>query len=76
MVESIRKQFMRIGLYYSLSEWFHPVFLRDQTNNYKTQHYVSVGIFLKIRLVYKITAIYLAISCIEDIFTISKPNPA
>ncbi|XP_065906797.1 alpha-L-fucosidase-like [Dysidea avara] len=32
---------IHFGLYYSLFEWFHPLFLQDQANNFKTQHYVS-----------------------------------
>ena len=33
---------MRFGLYFSLFEWFHPLFLSDQANHFRTQRYVSV----------------------------------
>jgi alpha-L-fucosidase len=32
---------LRFGLYYSLFEWFHPLFLSDKANHYHTQRYVA-----------------------------------
>ena len=32
---------VKFGLYYSLYEWFHPLFLKDQANNFSTSHYVD-----------------------------------
>ena len=31
---------IRYGLYHSLLEWFHPLYLRDKKNGFKTQHFV------------------------------------
>ncbi|XP_037355617.1 tissue alpha-L-fucosidase [Talpa occidentalis] len=38
---AIRKRHIRYGLYHSLLEWFHPLYLLDKKNNCKTQHFVS-----------------------------------
>jgi len=35
---------IHFGLYYSLYEWFHPLFLQDKANNYQTNTYVTVCI--------------------------------
>jgi hypothetical protein len=32
------------GLYYSLFEWFNPVYLRDKSNNFTTQNYSKVNV--------------------------------
>ena len=32
------------GLYFSLFEWFHPLYLEDKANKFETQNYVKVGI--------------------------------
>lgn len=34
---------LRFGVYYSLFEWFHPLFLTDKANHYRTQRYVAVS---------------------------------
>ena len=28
---------MRFGLYYSLYEWFHPLYLEDKANNFSSR---------------------------------------
>uniref|UniRef100_A0A2K5DRE8 Alpha-L-fucosidase n=1 Tax=Aotus nancymaae TaxID=37293 RepID=A0A2K5DRE8_AOTNA len=38
---ALRKRNMRYGLYHSLLEWFHPLYLLDKKNGFKTQHFVS-----------------------------------
>lgn len=37
---AIRKRDIRYGLYHSLLEWFHPLYLRDKENGFKTQSFV------------------------------------
>ncbi|XP_047123724.1 alpha-L-fucosidase isoform X1 [Hydra vulgaris] len=32
---------VHFGMYYSLFEWFHPLFLLDKANNFKSQEYVQ-----------------------------------
>jgi len=34
---------IHFGLYYSLFEWFHPLFLKDKANNFTTQEYIAVN---------------------------------
>lgn len=31
---------LRYGLYHSLLEWFHPLYLLDKKNGFKTQYFV------------------------------------
>ena len=33
---------VHFGLYFSLFEWFHPLYLKDKENQYHTQEYVKV----------------------------------
>jgi hypothetical protein len=35
---------IHFGLYHSLFEWFHPLYLRDKANKFKTQGFVFVSI--------------------------------
>ncbi|XP_071815087.1 alpha-L-fucosidase-like isoform X1 [Apostichopus japonicus] len=43
MAEAIRaKTDIKFGLYYSLYEWFHPLFLKDAANNFMTQDYMEM----------------------------------
>ncbi len=30
------------GLYHSMYEWFHPLYLEDKQNDFKTQYFPSV----------------------------------
>nr|AYV89255.1 plasma alpha-L-fucosidase isoform X2 [Tetranychus evansi] len=39
LATAIRKTDIRFGLYHSLYEWFNPLFLTDQANNFSTQIY-------------------------------------
>ena len=34
---------IHFGLYYSLFDFFHPLYLEDQANNFTTQNYVNVS---------------------------------
>ncbi|KAB0404909.1 hypothetical protein E2I00_001218, partial [Balaenoptera physalus] len=36
----IRNRNIRYGLYHSLLEWFHPLYLCDKKNGFKTQHFI------------------------------------
>jgi alpha-L-fucosidase len=41
LAAAIRKTSLRFGLYHSLFEWYHPLFLKDKENNFTTQHFVK-----------------------------------
>ena len=32
---------MRFGVYHSLYEWYHPLYLRDKANNFSTNDFVT-----------------------------------
>jgi len=34
---------IHFGIYYSLYEWFHPLWEEDKTDEFKTQYYVEVS---------------------------------
>ncbi|CAG2101364.1 unnamed protein product [Medioppia subpectinata] len=38
---AVRKAGLRFGTYHSLMEWFHPLFLKDQSNKWKTNEFVT-----------------------------------
>jgi alpha-L-fucosidase len=38
---AVRKQGLVCGNYYSLFEWFHPLYLEDKANHFKTTRYVD-----------------------------------
>ncbi|XP_008846826.1 tissue alpha-L-fucosidase [Nannospalax galili] len=38
---ALRMRNIRYGLYHSLLEWFHPLYLLDKKNGLKTQHFVT-----------------------------------
>ena len=45
--EAIRnKTSIHYGLYHSLFEWFHPLYLQDKANKFKTQEFVTVRIVI------------------------------
>ncbi|KAM4795358.1 tissue alpha-L-fucosidase [Rhinophrynus dorsalis] len=37
---ALRKRNIRYGLYHSLLEWFHPLYVLDRDNGFKTQYFV------------------------------------
>ncbi|XP_070805354.1 tissue alpha-L-fucosidase isoform X3 [Pituophis catenifer annectens] len=39
--EAVRKRNISFGLYHSLFEWFHPLYLLDKNNSFKSQFFVS-----------------------------------
>uniref|UniRef100_A0A8D0G670 Tissue alpha-L-fucosidase n=1 Tax=Sphenodon punctatus TaxID=8508 RepID=A0A8D0G670_SPHPU len=39
--EALRERNIHYGLYHSLLEWFHPLYLEDKKNGFKTQKFVS-----------------------------------
>ncbi|KAE8624651.1 hypothetical protein XENTR_v10006013 [Xenopus tropicalis] len=38
--DALRKRNLSVGLYHSLLEWFHPLYLLDKKNGFKTQYFV------------------------------------
>ncbi|XP_071815084.1 alpha-L-fucosidase-like isoform X2 [Apostichopus japonicus] len=43
MAEAVRSRTdIKFGLYYSLFEWFHPLYLKDAANNFSTQDYMKM----------------------------------
>ena len=43
---------VRFALYFSLFEWFHPLYLKDKANHYSTQEYVDVSTTMKFIFTY------------------------
>jgi len=42
LADAVRaKTDVKFGLYHSMFEWFHPLFLKDQANNFTTQDFVT-----------------------------------
>ncbi|XP_063167877.1 tissue alpha-L-fucosidase [Candoia aspera] len=39
--DAVRKRNISYGLYHSLFEWFHPLYLLDKNNSFKSQFFVS-----------------------------------
>lgn len=39
--DAVRAQNLTQGFYYSLFEWFHPLYLKDRANNFTTSAYVD-----------------------------------
>ncbi|KAG7211448.1 hypothetical protein KM043_010732 [Ampulex compressa] len=40
---------LRFGLYHSLYEWYNPLFLADESNNFTTDHFISQKIYPELR---------------------------
>ncbi len=48
MAKAVRsKPDLRFGVYHSLFEWYHPLYLKDKASGYKTQEFVNVCLKLK-----------------------------
>ena len=46
LANSIRSRTkITFGLYHSLFEWFHPMYLDDKESGFKTRGYVTVSMF-------------------------------
>eukprot|EP01117_Protostelium_nocturnum_P009874 TRINITY_DN3519_c0_g3_i3.p1 TRINITY_DN3519_c0_g3~~TRINITY_DN3519_c0_g3_i3.p1 ORF type:complete len:632 (-),score=177.06 TRINITY_DN3519_c0_g3_i3:90-1985(-) len=41
LTKAVRKVGLKMGLYHSLYEWYHPLYIADKKNNYKTTRYVD-----------------------------------
>jgi len=41
LTEAVRKAGLKMGLYHSLFEWYHPLYLSDKANKYNTSRYVD-----------------------------------
>ncbi|KAM9340045.1 tissue alpha-L-fucosidase-like [Symphorus nematophorus] len=42
LAEAIRKRSLHLGLYHSMYEFFHPLYVMDRTNGFKTQNFVAL----------------------------------
>lgn len=40
-VDAIRKVGLKVGIYFSFFDWFHPLYLLDKTNKFNTSYYVE-----------------------------------
>lgn len=41
LTDSVRAAGLHMGLYHSIFEWFHPLYLQDKANNYTTRRFVD-----------------------------------
>ncbi|PRP74125.1 alpha-L-fucosidase-like [Planoprotostelium fungivorum] len=41
LADAVRNEGLKMGLYHSLFEWFHPLYLQDKANNFATSRYVD-----------------------------------
>ncbi|XP_028316665.1 tissue alpha-L-fucosidase-like [Gouania willdenowi] len=47
--EAVRRRSLHYGLYNSLYEWFHPLYLKDKQNGFKTQEFVMNKLLPELR---------------------------
>lgn len=40
LADAVRSKKLHFGLYHSLLEWYHPLYLKDKENGFKTQYFV------------------------------------
>ncbi|KRX21618.1 Alpha-L-fucosidase [Trichinella nelsoni] len=49
LAKYVRKAGVRFGLYYSLYQWFHPLYMWDASENFKNQRYVEAVVRPQLR---------------------------
>lgn len=54
---------MRFGLYHSMYEWYHPLYLLDKANNFTTQYFVHSKTMPEL---YELVIFFLHIKVIHD----------
>ncbi|XP_058475624.1 tissue alpha-L-fucosidase-like [Solea solea] len=42
LAAAVRKKSLRLGLYHSLYEWYHPLYLMDKASGFKSQYFVAM----------------------------------
>ncbi|XP_019945897.2 tissue alpha-L-fucosidase-like [Paralichthys olivaceus] len=50
LAAAVRKRSLRLGLYHSLFEWYHPLYLSDKASGFKTQRFVAMKTLPELRL--------------------------
>ena len=65
---------VHFGLYYSLFEWFHPLYLMDKANGFKTREYRDVSLSTVVPIHINLKNIFMLIIELEQFaVTISAP---